>query len=112
MSNARTQKLLSERTWEFKSPRPHQYNQSFIPQRFGHVGELTGCCPFPLPRCAPGPAICSFRILDLSTVWLLANDGHAEALRRNGIEGISEIPILPKPFKAAELSRRIAEILK
>jgi CheY-like chemotaxis protein len=34
--------------------------------------------------------------------------GYAEALRNNGM---SEIPVLRKPFKAAELSRRIAEIL-
>jgi hypothetical protein len=34
--------------------------------------------------------------------------GYAEALRNNGR---SEIPVLRKPFKAAELSRRIAEIL-
>jgi len=34
--------------------------------------------------------------------------GYAEALRNNSISGI---PILPKPFKTAELSRRIAEIL-
>jgi signal transduction histidine kinase/CheY-like chemotaxis protein len=34
--------------------------------------------------------------------------GYAEALRHNGVCGV---PILPKPFKVAELSRRIAEIL-
>ena len=34
--------------------------------------------------------------------------GYAEALRNNGM---SEIPVLRKPFKAVELSRRIAEIL-
>ena len=34
--------------------------------------------------------------------------GYAEALRKNGMPGIA---VLPKPFKAAELSRRIAEIL-
>jgi len=34
--------------------------------------------------------------------------GYAEALRNNSIPGI---PILPKPFKTAELSRRIGEIL-
>ena len=34
--------------------------------------------------------------------------GNAEALRQNGMSGIA---IIPKPFKAAELSRRIAEIL-
>jgi CheY-like chemotaxis protein/anti-sigma regulatory factor (Ser/Thr protein kinase) len=34
--------------------------------------------------------------------------GYAEALRNNGMSGI---PVLPKPFKAAELSRRVAEIL-
>jgi signal transduction histidine kinase len=34
--------------------------------------------------------------------------GYAEALRNNGVLGV---PVLRKPFKAAELSRRIAEIL-
>jgi len=34
--------------------------------------------------------------------------GYAEALRTGGI---SAIPFLAKPFKVAELSRRIAEIL-
>jgi signal transduction histidine kinase len=34
--------------------------------------------------------------------------GYAGALRNNGISGV---PVLPKPFKAAELGRRIAEIL-
>jgi hypothetical protein len=34
--------------------------------------------------------------------------GYAEALRNNGVFGI---PVLTKPFKVAELSRRIAEIL-
>jgi len=34
--------------------------------------------------------------------------GHAEALRNIGVLGI---PVLAKPFKVAELSRRIAEIL-
>jgi CheY-like chemotaxis protein len=34
--------------------------------------------------------------------------GYAEALRHNVVCGV---PILPKPFKVAELSRRIAEIL-
>jgi len=34
--------------------------------------------------------------------------GNAEALRQNGMSGIA---IIPKPFKAAELSRRIAETL-
>ncbi len=34
--------------------------------------------------------------------------GYAEALRHNGVCGV---PTLPKPFKVAELSRRIAEIL-
>jgi len=34
--------------------------------------------------------------------------GYAEALRKNGASGI---PVLPKPFKAVELSRRIADIL-
>jgi CheY-like chemotaxis protein len=34
--------------------------------------------------------------------------GYAEALRHNGVCGV---PILPKPFKVAELSGRIAEIL-
>jgi CheY-like chemotaxis protein len=34
--------------------------------------------------------------------------GYAEALRKNGAPGI---PVLPKPFKTAELSDRIAEIL-
>ena len=34
--------------------------------------------------------------------------GYAEALRTDGISGI---PLLPKPFKVAELNRRIAEIL-
>jgi signal transduction histidine kinase/CheY-like chemotaxis protein len=34
--------------------------------------------------------------------------GYAEALRHNGVCGV---PILPKPFKVAELSRRITEIL-
>jgi CheY-like chemotaxis protein len=34
--------------------------------------------------------------------------GYAEALRNNGAFGI---PVLPKPFKVAELGRRIAEIL-
>ena len=44
-------------------------------------------------------------------VKTLLMTGYAEALRYNGINGISGTPILPKPFKAAELSRRIAEIL-
>jgi CheY-like chemotaxis protein len=35
--------------------------------------------------------------------------GYAEALRTGGI---SAIPLLAKPFKVAELSRRIAEILR
>jgi signal transduction histidine kinase len=35
--------------------------------------------------------------------------GYAEILRNNGVSGI---PVLPKPFKAAELSRCIAEILQ
>ena len=35
--------------------------------------------------------------------------GYAEALRHNN--GVCGVPILPKPFKVAELSRRIAEIL-
>jgi CheY-like chemotaxis protein len=39
---------------------------------------------------------------------MLLMTGYAEALHNNGMSGI---PILPKPFKAAELSRRIAEIL-
>ena len=34
--------------------------------------------------------------------------GHADALRNNGVPGV---PILAKPFRVAELSRRIAEIL-
>jgi CheY-like chemotaxis protein len=34
--------------------------------------------------------------------------GYAEALRNNGLLGS---PVLPKPFKIAELSSRIAEIL-
>ena len=34
--------------------------------------------------------------------------GYAEALRTGGI---SAIPLLAKPFKVAELSKRIAEIL-
>jgi CheY-like chemotaxis protein len=34
--------------------------------------------------------------------------GYAGALRNNGISGV---PVPPKPFKAAELGRRIAEIL-
>jgi hypothetical protein len=34
--------------------------------------------------------------------------GYAEALHNNRMSGI---PVLPKPFKAAELSRRIAELL-
>jgi hypothetical protein len=34
--------------------------------------------------------------------------GYAEALRADGISGI---PVLSKPFRVAELSRRIAEIL-
>jgi CheY-like chemotaxis protein len=34
--------------------------------------------------------------------------GYAEALRKNGAPGI---PVLPKPFKTAELSNRIGEIL-
>jgi len=34
--------------------------------------------------------------------------GYPEALRDNGVSGI---PIMPKPFKVAELGRRIAEIL-
>jgi CheY-like chemotaxis protein len=34
--------------------------------------------------------------------------GYAEALLNNGM---SDIPVLRKPFKAVELSRRIAEIL-
>ncbi len=39
---------------------------------------------------------------------MLLITGYAEALRNNGVFGI---PVLPKPFKVAELSRRIAEIL-
>jgi signal transduction histidine kinase/CheY-like chemotaxis protein len=39
---------------------------------------------------------------------MLLMTGYAEALHNDGMSGI---PILPKPFKAAELSRRIAEIL-
>ena len=34
--------------------------------------------------------------------------GYAEALRKNGASGT---PVLPKPFKAVELSRRIGDIL-
>ena len=41
-------------------------------------------------------------------VKTLLMTGYAEALRDNGM---SEIPVLRKPFKAAELNRRVAEIL-
>jgi len=40
---------------------------------------------------------------------MLLMTGYAEALHNNRMSGI---PVLPKPFKAAELSRRIAELLE
>jgi signal transduction histidine kinase/CheY-like chemotaxis protein len=42
------------------------------------------------------------------SIRTLLMTGYAEVLRFNGVSGV---PVLPKPFKAAELSRRIAQIL-
>ena len=56
-----------------------------------------------------GPAVIDRARICQPGLKTLLITGYAEALRHNGVCGV---PILPKPFKVAELSRRIAEILR
>jgi hypothetical protein len=46
-----TQNLLSERTWEFKSPRPHQQDQSDRLIVAYSVEAISGICPYHVPSC-------------------------------------------------------------
>ena len=55
-----------------------------------------------------GPAVIDLAQTCQPELKALLITGYAEALRTDGISGI---PLLPKPFKVAELSRRITEIL-
>jgi CheY-like chemotaxis protein len=55
-----------------------------------------------------GPAVIDRAQTCQPGLKVLLITGSAEALRTNGSSGI---PVLPKPFKVAELSRRIAEIV-
>jgi signal transduction histidine kinase/CheY-like chemotaxis protein len=55
-----------------------------------------------------GPAVIDRARICQPGLKTLLITGYAEALRHYGVCGV---PILPKPFKVAELSRRIAEIL-
>jgi CheY-like chemotaxis protein len=55
-----------------------------------------------------GPAVIDQARTRQPELKALLITGYAEALRTGGISGI---PLLAKPFKVAELNRRIAEIL-
>jgi signal transduction histidine kinase len=55
-----------------------------------------------------GPAVIDHALACQPGLKALLITGYVEALRNSGVIGI---PVLPKPFKIAELSRRIAEIL-